>query len=288
MNTWVLINALLISLSCSLAGAFLVLRHRAMLTDAISHAVLPGLVLAFLISGTRNTPTMLAGAFVFGFICIFLVEFFRNRVRITDDASIGIAFTTLFAVGIILVTRYADQVDLDQECVLHGEITFSALKRMVLPGTNWAIPVTFISSFVMLIVVVALIGLGYHSLKLTSFNPEYATSIGVSVVIWHYLAGGLASMVTIVSFEAVGAILVIALMVIPAATAWQVSTRLRPMLFKTAAFALSGSFIGYWIAIRLNVSIAGSIAFFLGIQFAIVVLIVKALQLNHFKMKSPN
>lgn len=273
MNTWVLLNALLISLSCSLAGAFLVLRHRAMLTDAISHAVLPGLVLAFLVSGSRSTPVMLAGAFVFGFICIFLVEFFRNRVRITDDASIGIAFTSLFAIGIILVTRYADQVDLDQECVLHGEITFSALRRIQIPGTDWLVPFTFLSSTAMLLLVSALIAIGYRALKLTSFNPEYATSIGVSVVLWHYIAGGLASMVTIVSFEAVGAILVIALMVIPAATAWQVSTRLNAMLGKTALFALSGSFVGYWVAIWLNVSIAGSIAFILGIQFAIVLLL---------------
>ncbi|MCH8546939.1 MAG: metal ABC transporter permease [Cryomorphaceae bacterium] len=273
MNTWVLINAVVIALSCSLAGAFLVLRHRAMLTDAISHAVLPGLVIAFLISGSRNTTAMLIGAFVFGFICIFLVEFFRRYVRITDDASIGITFTSLFAIGIILVSRYTDRIDLDQECVLHGEITYSALKRIVLPGTNWAVPQTFISAMAMLIIVSILITIGYRGLKITSFNPDYATSIGVSVTLWHYISGGIASMVTIVSFEAVGAILVIALMVIPAATAWLISKRLPAMLLNTTLLSVSGSIFGYGVAIWLNVSIAGSIAFLLGIQLMMVVLV---------------
>jgi manganese/zinc/iron transport system permease protein len=278
MNTWVLIHAIIISLSCSLAGVFLVLRHRAMLADAISHAVLPGLVIAFLFTGSRNTPGMLIGAIVFGFLCIFLVEFFSHKVRITDDASIGITFTSLFAFGIILVTRYADQVDLDQECVLHGEITFSALQQMYFPFTQWRVPNTFVVATFTLLAVILMLLIGYKGLFITSFHPEYASSIGISIGMWHYLSSGLASMVTIVSFEAVGAILVIALMVIPAATAWLVSKRLPEMLWKTALFAVLGSIAGYFLAIRLNVSIAGSIAFVLGVVFALVLAVHKGLQ----------
>lgn len=125
----------------------------------------------------------------------------------------------------------------------------------------------------MLIIVSILITIGYRGLKITSFNPDYATSIGVSVTLWHYISGGIASMVTIVSFEAVGAILVIALMVIPAATAWLISKRLPAMLLNTTLLSVSGSIFGYGVAIWLNVSIAGSIAFLLGIQLMMVVLV---------------
>ncbi|MCC5918972.1 MAG: metal ABC transporter permease [Cryomorphaceae bacterium] len=273
MNIWVLIHAIIISLSCSLAGAFLVLRHRAMLADAISHAVLPGLVIAFLITGSRNTPGMLAGAIAFGFLCIFLVEFFKRKVKVTDDASIGITFTSLFAFGIILVSKYAEQVDLDQECVLHGEITFSALQRMHFPFTQWMVPNTFVTSVFTLLAVVLVLLAGYRGLFITSFHPEYASSIGISIGFWHYLSSGVASMVTIVSFEAVGAILVIALMVIPSATAWLISRRLPEMLWKTTMFAITGSVAGFYLAIWLNVSIAGTIAAVLGVQFAMVLIL---------------
>ncbi len=273
MTSWIYINALVIGLSCSLAGVFLVIRHKAMLTDAISHAVLPGLVLAFLLTGSRNTSAMLTGAFVFGILCIVLIDWLRDRLRIADDASTGIVFTSLFALGIILVSRYAGQTDLDQECVLHGELLLSAFRRIHFLGLN--IPSTFLTGTFTLLGVLIVLFAAYRPFLLTSFQPQYAATMGFSIAAWNYVVTAMASAVTVISFEAVGAILVIALMVVPAATAWIISKRLPELLWKTALISIIGSIVGVTYGMYANISIAGSIAFTLGVIFLITALIKK-------------
>lgn len=271
MNSWVLLNAILVSLSCSLAGVFLVIRHRAMLSDAISHAVLPGLVLAFLISGSRATTPMLIGAFVFGLLCIIFIDILKKRLLVKDDAATGIVFTSFFALGIILISKYAGQTDLDQECVLHGEILFSGIRKSLLLGTP--IPNATLVSGVTLLAVLLCLRAFYGPLKIMSFQPDYAATMGFSIVLWNYVITGLVSAVTVISFESVGAILVIALMVVPAATAWIISKRLPELLWKTAVVAIAGSIIGVRVGFYFNVSIAGAIAMSLGGLFLMVVVV---------------
>ncbi|NRA48492.1 MAG: metal ABC transporter permease, partial [Phaeodactylibacter sp.] len=124
---WIILTGALVATSCGLLGAFLVLRKMAMLGDAISHAVLPGIVIAYLFSGSRETLPMLIGAAGIGVLTTFLVEFLHQKARLQIDASIGITFTWLFAIGIIMISMYVGQVDLDQDCVLYGEIAYVPL-----------------------------------------------------------------------------------------------------------------------------------------------------------------
>ncbi|MCH2085272.1 MAG: metal ABC transporter permease, partial [Saprospiraceae bacterium] len=124
---YIILTASLFAISCSLLGSFLILRKMAMVGDAISHAVLPGIVIAFLLTGSRDSFDMIIGAALLGVFTTFLIEFFHKRARLQTDAAIGVTFTWLFALGIILVSLYAGQVDVDQECVLYGEIAYVPL-----------------------------------------------------------------------------------------------------------------------------------------------------------------
>src|SRR3990170_8563959 len=126
-DLYIILTAALVSTSCALLGCFLVLRKMAMVGDAISHAVLPGIVLAFLISGSRDSITMLVGAGLIGIVTTFLIEFLHKKAKLQTDASIGVTFTWLFAVGVVLISLFAGQVDLDQDCVLYGEIAYVPL-----------------------------------------------------------------------------------------------------------------------------------------------------------------
>lgn len=117
-DLWVIITAILASIACGVIGSFLVLRQNAMLGDAISHAVLPGLVIAFLVTSSRGVVPMIIGAAAMGLATAYLTEALERTRHVYRDGALGIVFTFLFAVGVILVAVYADQIDLDQDCVL--------------------------------------------------------------------------------------------------------------------------------------------------------------------------
>lgn len=239
-----------------------------MIGDAISHAVLPGIVIAFLVSGSRNHLPTLLGAALVGLLTTVLIELFHKKTRLQMDASIGITFTWLFALGVILITFFADAVDLDQECVLYGEIALIPLDALMISGTDYG-PRALWIALLLFALVLAFILRGYRALFYTSFNPEYALALGLGVGIWHYLLMGMVSFTTVVAFESVGAILVVALMVAPPATAYLLTGKLKTMLWLTALFGFLSSFLGYYLAVWLDGSIAGGIATASGFWFLV-------------------
>src|SRR5687768_13945773 len=119
---WIALMGVFVATACGLVGNYLILRRMALVGDAISHSVLPGLVIAFLVAGTRSSGAMFIGALAAGIVTTVIIEAIHRNSRIKQDSAIGIAFTTLFAIGVILISLFAGQVDLDQECVLYGEI----------------------------------------------------------------------------------------------------------------------------------------------------------------------
>jgi len=132
MNAFYIILAgTLVALSCGLLGCFLVLRRMAMVGDAISHAVLPGIVIAFMVAGSRDSVAILFGAALVGVFTTFLIEFLHQKGKLQTDASIGVTFTWLFAVGVIMISFYAGQAHIDQDCVLYGEIAYVPLDLWV-------------------------------------------------------------------------------------------------------------------------------------------------------------
>jgi manganese/zinc/iron transport system permease protein len=258
---WIILTGSLVAVTSGLLGCFLILRRMAMVGDAISHAVLPGIALAFLLSGSRSSVPMLIGAGAFGIFCTILIELFHKKAKLQEDASIGISFTWLFAIGVILITFFADKVDLDQECVLYGEIAFIGFETWLnIPTAVWLLTGMFVLIIVMLIV-------GYKGLYLTTFDPDFARSIGISVVFWHYLLMGAVSFTTVLSFESVGAILVVAFLIVPGATAYLLTHNLKRMLQLSALFGIIASIAGYYFAALINASISGAMVTVLGVEF---------------------
>lgn len=265
------LTASFIALSCALLGAFLVLRKMTMVGDAISHAVLPGIAIAYFISQSRTSLVMFLGAAAVGVLCTMLIELLRKKLKVQSDASIGMTFTTLFAIGVVLITYWSDSVDLDQECVLYGEIAYVPFDTWMFQGRSLG-PVALWSSSLLLLGVLAYVILGYKGLKMTSFNEDYAAVLGIGVGAWNLSLMSMISVTTVVSFESVGAILVVALLVAPAATAYLITNKLRSMLLLSAVFGLLGALGGYGLSKVFQTSIAGTIATVLGVVFLIVLL----------------
>ncbi|NGP44790.1 metal ABC transporter permease [Bacillaceae bacterium SIJ1] len=266
-TAWMLITAGLVGLSCGLVGVFLILRKTAMMADAISHTVLLGIVLAFMVTGELVGIHMLIGALLAGWLTAFLVQWFQTR-GVQQEASIGIVFTTLFAIGVILISTSIGNAHLDIRHALMGEITFVPFHRWNVPMIG-EVPSATLMLFVILIVVIAAITLFYKEWKITSFDPALAASLGIPVLVMHYAFMGLLSLVTVASFDAVGAILVVAMLITPAATAYLWTDKLHVMLWLSGILGVVASLLGYAVALWLDTSISASMAFTTGLLFLI-------------------
>jgi manganese/zinc/iron transport system permease protein len=276
-DIWILATASLVAVSCSMVGVFLVLRRMSLLGDAISHSVLLGIVLAYLAVGSRSVVAMMIGATVIGLLTAWLSNTLHRVSKLQTDASIGIIFTWFFAVGVILISVYAGQVDLDQECVLYGEIAFVPFDTVVWgesdigPRAFWLILGVFLLNLLMVLI-------GFERFKLVAFHPALAVSLGVNVVFWHYLLMTMVSLTTVASFDAVGAILVVALLVIPASAAYLLAKSLKGMLWLAAGYAQLSVLAGYVVAVWLDSSIAASIAVMAGLLLMTTVLVLQVLK----------
>ncbi len=255
-----------VAASCALVGAFLVLRQMALLGDAISHAVLPGIVIAFLLTGSRSSLPMVLGAGAVGVLTVLLVELFNRTRRLREDASIGVVFPALFAFGVLLVSRYAAQVDLDLDCVLYGEIAYAPWD-LIFAGERSLGPKALWVNGVVLAVNLSFVLLLYKELKLSTFDRELAAALGFVPAALHYLLMGLVSITVVGAFESVGAILVVAMLIVPPAAAYLLTDRLSRMLLLSAALGVASAAGGYAMARWLDASIAGSMATVAGAIF---------------------
>lgn len=272
---WIILTGSLVAVSCAILGSFLVLRKMSMVGDAISHSVLPGIVIAFFIAGSMQSVWMLVGAGILGVLTTFLIEFFHQKGKLQTDASIGVTFTWLFALGVILVTYYAGNAHIDQDCILHGEIAYVPIDLMYTASGDPIGPKAVIILSVVLITILLFVTLFYKELFITTFDASFAQAIGISASKWHYALMGLVSLTTVASFESVGAILVVALLIAPAASAYLITNKLSTMLILSSAFGVLSSFFGYWLSYLLDGSIAGAMVTVSGIIFAMCYTIVR-------------
>jgi len=266
---WIILTACLVAIINSIFGSFLIMRRMAMIGDAIAHAVLPGIVIAYIVSQSRATLPLIIGAAISGLLVTYLIEFFTKRIRLQSDASIGISYTFFFAVGVILVSIFGESVDLDQECVLYGEIAMVHYDQLVLGGVDVGPRQVWILG-TMLALITAMVVWAYNRLVITTFDESYALSLGINVVFWQYYIMGGVSLSTVVSFESVGAVLVIAFLVGPPATAYLITENLKKTIFTSIVFGITASILGFYLARLVDGSIAGAIASVIGIQFALV------------------
>ena len=244
---WIVAMGFLVAAACGLIGNYLILRRMALVGDAISHSVLPGIAIAFLIARKSSSAAMFTGALVAGIVTTLLIELIHKKSRVKQDAAIGIAFTTLFAIGVILISLYASKVDLDQECVLYGEVAFVWIK----PVLVWRMGVVAAITLILIIIF-------YKELLVSSFDAGLAASLGINATLVHYTLMSWLSVVVVSSFEAVGAILVIAMLILPGATASLWSTRLPIILLLSVLDAALSSVFGFHLAVWLGCSTASA------------------------------
>ncbi|QQK77055.1 metal ABC transporter permease [Salicibibacter cibarius] len=262
---WILLTASLVGVTCGIMGVLLILRKLAMLSDAISHTVLLGIISAFLITQSLDGWTMFIGAAIVGLLTTVFVQML-NSAGVQSDASIGIVFTFLFAIGVILVSMFADNVHIDVEHTIMGEIAFIPWETV-----NWfgieGIPQAVWMLGIVLVIDVILLVLFYKEFKVSTFDPELAAAIGLPVGLLHYLLMGMTSLTAVAAFDAVGAILVVAMLITPGATAYLLTERLSMMFVLSAVIGVLAAFSGYYIAAWLDASIAGMMAAMAGLLF---------------------
>ena len=239
----------------------------AMVGDAISHAVLPGIVLSYFITGSRDSVWMLLGAGIMGIIATLLIEWLHKKAKLQEDASIGISFTFLFALGVLMISYFAENIDLDQECVLYGEIAYVPLDTMMIGSLEIPRAVMLLSGLLLLISVILFFF--YKEWVITTFDNAYAASLGMSTLLWNYLLMSMISFTTVASFESVGAILVVAFLVVPASAAYLITDSLPRMLLLAVLFGILSSVSGYLFASHFDVSISGSMAGAAGVIFSL-------------------
>lgn len=245
-----------------------------MMGDAISHSVLPGIVVAYYFSGDRTSPLLLLAATLTGVLTAILIEWLSKKAKIQGDASIGITYTLLFAVGMIMISGwFRGNVDIDLDCVLYGDIAMINMDKIIIDGNLYIGPrALYIESAATILIFIFII-FGFKGFKLLSFNEDFGLSLGVNMSRWHFVMMGLVSLVTVVSFEVVGAVLVVGFLIIPAATAQLISNKLIPMLIWASAIGVVAVVIGFYLAVWLNVSITGAMINVSGLIFFTILFI---------------
>lgn len=277
IDSWIVVTGALSAMSCAVLGNYLVLRRLSMMGDAISHAVLPGLAIAFLVTGSRDSLPMLLGAILIGIVTALLIQGLSRLSGVDKGASMGVVFTTLFAIGLILIRQAADHVDLDPGCVLYGAIELTPLDTAYLFG--WEIPRAAITNGTMLLINLVFVTVFFKELKITSFDPALATTMGINANLIHYGLMALVAATTIAAFESVGSILVIAMLIVPGAAAHLLTDRLPPMIVISLVFAGMSAVLGHvgaitvppWFGFR-DTSTAGMMAVAAGLLFVLAFL----------------
>ncbi|MEM1221146.1 MAG: metal ABC transporter permease [Verrucomicrobiota bacterium] len=278
IDTWIVVIGVLAAVSCALLGNFLVLRKMSMMGDAISHAVLPGLAIAFLFTGARASLTMFIGAALVGVLTAVFTQWVSRFGKVDEGASMGIVFTTLFALGLLLIVQAADHVDLDPNCVLYGAIELTPLDvvwSVEIFGLSLDVPRAALVLGAVALMNILFIVLFFKELRLSSFDAELATTIGFDANLIHYLLMSLVALTTVAAFEAVGSIIVIAMLIVPAAAAHLLSDRLGTMIAISVILAALSAVFGHlgallvpgWLGFE-STSTSGMMAVAAGLLFA--------------------
>lgn len=261
--------AIIVSVACAIPGVFLILRRMSMMSDAISHTILLGIVLAFFATHDLTSPLLILGAAIMGTITVYLVELINKSKLVSEDASIGLIFPFLFSIGVILISMYAKDVHLDTDAVLLGEIAFAPFNQLYIGGIKLGAKAIYIMGSILILNVTYLV-LFYKELKLSTFDEKLAAVLGFSPIFIHYSLMSLVSITAVGAFDSVGAILVVAFMVGPPASAYLLTDDLLKMIFISIGIGIVSSIAGYQLASAFDVAIAGSMAVMVGLIFLII------------------
>lgn len=268
------IIAVLASIACSIPGVFLVLRQMSMMSDSISHTILLGIVIGFFLTGDINSPLLIIGAGLMGVFTVYLSESLYKTKLVSEDTSIGLVFPLLFSIAVLLISKFASSVHLDVDSILLGELTFAPFNRMLLFGRDIGAKAMYTMGIILLINLGLLI-VFFKEIKLATFDPALAAALGFSPVLIHYGLMTAVSVTAVGAFEAVGSILVIALMTAPPITAFLLTDDLKAMLLISAVSGAVSAVLGYQAASYFDVSIAGMIVTANGLLFLLAFIFSK-------------
>lgn len=252
----IILTAGLLATAAGLLGPFLVLRRQVLLSDAVSHAVLPGIVLVFLLLGSRAPLPVIIGAAVFAVICVLGIEALRSTGLVHSDAAIGLVFPTLFAIGVLGVTEFAEGVHLDLDATIYGEIAFTPFRSVEILGLEMARSLPLLGTVALLNVV--LLTVFWKEIKATTFDPSFSRVNGISPVVVSRVLLIAVAVTAVTAFESVGAILVVTMLIVPAATSYLLTVRLLPMVLVSVGFGWISAIGGYTSAVALDASIGGA------------------------------
>lgn len=254
-GAWIVLIAAATNAACAIVGCFLVLRRMSLMGDALSHAVLPGLAVAFIMSGSYSIGPLLIGAVIAGLLSTFLTQTLHQYAGVPSDASMGVVFTSLFALGVVLIKKYIHGVHFDMRCVYEGLLELTPWSTWDLFGQD--VPRAAVVAVGMLLVNAVILLVLWKELKLSSFDPGLATTMGFSAGLMHYLLMALVAVTAVASFEAVGSILVVAMLVTPPATAHLLTDRLGPMVLTAALVGVLAAVLGYILGVWVDTNYAG-------------------------------
>lgn len=269
----------LVAIACAIPGTFLVLRKMSLISDAISHSILLGIVIGFFVTHDQSSPLLIILAALAGVVTVFLVEFIQKTGLVKEDTAIGLVFPALFSIGVILIAQNANDVHLDIDSVMVGDLSLAPFDHLTFncvdgdpnscinlgPKAIWVIGS-------ILAITLGLLFAFFKELKVSTFDAGLASALGFSPILIHYGLMTVSSVTIVGSFDAVGPILVVALMIAPAATAYLLTKDLKKMLTLACFFGVFSAISGYWLAHYLDASISGSMTTVLGIIFLLVYL----------------
>ena len=281
----IIMVASMAAVACALPGVILILRKNALITDAISHSLLPGIVIAFIIlagiemrhdgeahaSDLLNSPLLILGAAASGLLMVILVEIIQKSPLVKNDGAIALVFPALFSVGIILITQKLRNVHLDLDMVMVGDLTFAPLDRLIIRGADIG-PRNFWVMSVLTLVNVLFITVFYKEITLGTFDEGLARAKGFRPRLINYTIMFLVSLTAVGAFDSAGSILVIALFIVPGAGAYLLTNRVSGMLMISVLIAVISAALGYGAAYALNAATSGTIAMVMGIIFAFIYL----------------
>lgn len=261
---------LITAVACAVLSPFLVLRKLSMVSDAISHSVLLGIVIAFFIVKDVGSPFLIVGAATFGVITVFAVEFLSGTGLVKNDDAVGIVFPMFFALAVVLITKFARNVHLDTDVVLMGEVIIAPLNRIEFMGID--LPKAFVQMGILLVINLLFVIIFFKELKVTTFDRGFATLAGFSSAALFYALMTLSSFTAVTAFDAVGAILVVSFLITPGAAAYLISKDLKVMIAISVGYAVINSIIGYVFSLLMNVSMSGMTAAAAGVTFLLTFL----------------
>ena len=256
--------------ACAVLSPFLVLRKLSMVSDAISHSVLLGIVIAFFIVKDVGSPFLIVGAATFGVITVFAVELLSGTGLVKNDDAVGIVFPMFFALAVVLITKFARNVHLDTDVVLMGEVIIAPLNRIEFMGID--LPKAFVQMGILLVINLLFVIIFFKELKVTTFDRGFATLAGFSSAALFYALMTLSSFTAVTAFDAVGAILVVSFLITPGAAAYLISKDLKVMIAISVGYAVINSIIGYVFSLLMNVSMSGMTAAAAGVTFLLTFL----------------